>query len=60
MTNFEKIYQKCKEAGFDEYLTAEMCWNEAYRLGRSRWYWGPIWWVKFLGQRPEKRVLCKR
>lgn len=42
-----ELQEKCREAGFNEQITQEMLWNEAYRLGRSRWYWGPMWWVSF-------------
>jgi hypothetical protein len=38
---------KCKEFEFSEQITREMLWNEAYQLGRRRWYWGPMWWTDF-------------
>ena len=45
--NLKETQDKCKEFGFNEQITQEMLWNEAYRLGRSRWYWGPMWFVDF-------------
>ena len=44
---FKDLIAACEEAGFSESITREMLWNEAYRLGRSRWHWGPMWWVDF-------------
>lgn len=42
---FETVYKACEEFGFDKQITAEMCWNEGYQLGRKRWHWGPHWMV---------------
>jgi hypothetical protein len=47
--NFKEVLAKCQEFGFNEEITREMLWNEAYRLGRSRWYWGPAWMVSLQG-----------
>ena len=47
--NFSEVYKKCEEFGFNKEITAEMCWNEGYRLGRKRWHWGPSWMVTFQG-----------
>lgn len=49
MKNLKECYDKCKEFNFNEEITAEMCWNEGYRLGRRRWYWGPTWFVSLQG-----------
>ena len=43
--NLEDTLAKCKEFGFNEDITRETLWNTAYLLGRSRWFWGPMWWV---------------
>lgn len=43
--NLQETINKCKEFGFNEQTTREMLWNEAYSLGRKRWYWGPSWFV---------------
>lgn len=57
---FEELYKNCEEFGFDKRITAEMCWNEGYQLGRKRWYWGPHWWVEFHGWlKSPKRWLAK-
>ena len=50
---------KCKEFGFNEEITQECLWNEAYRLGRSRWYWGPSWFVSFIGWFNTQRAKLK-
>lgn len=47
--NLKETLDKCKEFGFNEEITRETLWNEAYQLGRSRWYWGPRWLVSFKG-----------
>lgn len=47
--NYKECLDKCKDFGFGEHITREVLWNEAYRLGRSRWYWGPCWMVNFTG-----------
>ncbi len=47
--NLKITIKKCQEFGFNEDITREMLWNEAYRLGRQRWYWGPSWFVSFQG-----------
>lgn len=47
--NFKETLEKCQEFGFNEEITREMLWNEAYRVGRSRWYWGPSWFVRLIG-----------
>ena len=39
----------CEDFGFGEEITRETIWNEAYRLGRRRWYWGPWWFVNVIG-----------
>jgi hypothetical protein len=48
-TNFRKTLSACQDFGFGLEITAEQCWNEGYRLGRRRWYWGPGWFVSFQG-----------
>lgn len=45
MNDFEKTIKLCEEHGFNERITREILWNTAYQLGRSRWHWGPMWWV---------------
>lgn len=47
--NFKETLAKCREFGFDEETTSLHLWNEAYQLGRSRWYWGPRWLVNLTG-----------
>lgn len=47
--NLEETIKKCEEFGFNEQMTREILWNTAYHLGRSRWHWGPRWWVDFVG-----------
>lgn len=47
--NYKETLDKCKEFGFNEEITREVLWNEAYRLGRKRWYWGPSWFVTLTG-----------
>ena len=47
LMNFEETIKLCKEYNFNEQITQEILWNTAYLLGRSRWYWGPMWWVDF-------------
>lgn len=49
MRNLEETLEACHEMGFGPEITAETCWNEGYRLGRKRWYWGPHWFVGFVG-----------
>jgi hypothetical protein len=41
--NLKKMIKACEDFGFNEEITREMLWNEAYRIGRSRWWWGPMW-----------------
>lgn len=47
--SLESTIQQCKEFGFNEQITNETLWNTAYLLGRSRWYWGPRWFVLLQG-----------
>lgn len=47
--SFKECRDCCKQFGFNEDITAETLWNEGYRLGRSRWHWGPWWWVNVIG-----------
>lgn len=47
--NFKECKAKCEEFGFNEQITQETLWNTAYQLGRDRWYWGPRWFVSFVG-----------
>lgn len=49
MRNLEETLEACHKMGFGPEITAETCWNEGYRLGRKRWYWGPHWFVGFVG-----------
>lgn len=48
-TDFEAIIEYCQNTGLGPEITAEMCWNGGYRLGRKRWYWGPSWMVDLRG-----------
>ena len=47
--NFKQTLAKCAELGLGEAFTRQTLWDEAYQLGRSRWYWGPSWMVKLQG-----------
>jgi hypothetical protein len=47
--NLKECVSKCEQFGFSEEITRETLWNEAYRLGRRRWYWGPSWLVSLTG-----------
>lgn len=47
--NFKSVLKACDDFKFNREITAEMCWNEGYRLGRKRWYWGPRWFVTLQG-----------
>ena len=47
--NFKETLAKCRELGWNEDLIREFLWNEAYTLGRKRWYWGPRWFVNLQG-----------
>ena len=58
--NFRETLAKCREFEFSEELTREFLWNEAYRLGRERWYWGPRWWVNFQGWLKSKLQVRKK
>lgn len=49
-SEFDQTIHACKEAGLNENITREMIWNTAYQLGRSRWHWGPAWFVSFVGR----------
>ena len=49
MTDLKETLAKCKEFNFNEDITREILWNTAYNLGRSRWYWGPRWFVSLTG-----------
>lgn len=49
MTSFEETLKACKKYDFNEQITQETLWNEGYRLGRSRWYWGPRWFISLTG-----------
>lgn len=42
---YKETLAKCRELGLDAESTRLMLWNEGYNLGRSRWYWGPSWWI---------------
>lgn len=46
---FASTIKSCREFGFCEEITRETLWNTAYRLGRSRWHWGPSWMVTLTG-----------
>jgi len=54
----------CEDFGFGEEITRETIWNEAYRLGRSRWHWGPWWFVNVIGwvntQKSKLKKICRR
>jgi len=39
--NYKETLKACQDYGFNEDITRETLWNEAYSLGRSRWHWGP-------------------
>jgi hypothetical protein len=47
--SYKECVKKCEEFGFSEEITRLTLWNEAYQLGRRRWYWGPKWFVSFIG-----------
>lgn len=47
--NYKETLEACKKHEFNEEITREMLWNTAYDLGRSRWYWGPRWFVSLQG-----------
>ncbi len=47
--NYKETLDKCKKFNFNEEITREILWNTAYQLGRRRWYWGPYWFVSFIG-----------
>ena len=49
MNNFAETKKACDDFGFNRDIAMEQCWNEGYRLGRRRWYWGPAWFVNFQG-----------
>jgi len=49
LQSMKETVEACKRFNFNEQITREMLWNEAYRLGRSRWYWGPSWMVSLIG-----------
>ena len=49
MRDLKSTVEACREFNFGPEITAEMCWNEGYRLGRERWYWGPRWMVNVIG-----------
>lgn len=53
--NFKETLKACQDFGFNEEITRETLWNEAYRLGRKRWYWGPHWFVSLQGWLNTKR-----
>lgn len=48
-TNLQETLKLCRDYGFNEEITREILWNTAYDLGRSRWHWGPRWFVSFTG-----------
>lgn len=48
-TNLKETLENCRKFNFNEEITREVLWNTAYDLGRSRWHWGPRWWVSFIG-----------
>jgi hypothetical protein len=43
--NYREVTERCKEFRLSEDMTHQLLWDEGYRLGRSRWHWGPCWWV---------------
>lgn len=48
-TTLKETLARCQTFGFNEEITREILWNTAYQLGRSRWYWGPAWFVSLTG-----------
>lgn len=53
--NLKQTRSLCKEFGFNQEITIQYVWNTAYQLGRSRWYWGPAWFVSLCGWWNTKR-----
>jgi hypothetical protein len=47
--NLAECLASCREIGFNPEITAEVCWNEGYAIGRDRWHWGPRWAVTVRG-----------
>jgi len=61
LMNFRETLAKCAAFGFNEAITRQTLWNEAYQLGRSRWYWGPQWMVELQGWlNTRKAKIAKR
>ncbi len=46
---YARTIKQCNEFQFCEEIIRETLWNTAYRLGRSRWHWGPRWMVTLTG-----------
>lgn len=57
--NLKETLAKCEEFGFNDQITKETLWNTAYSLGRSRWYWGPSWFVSLTGWFNTQRAKLK-
>lgn len=49
MSRFHEVRKKCIMAGMKRSETELHLWNEAYLLGRRRWYWGPLWMSDVVG-----------
>jgi hypothetical protein len=47
--DFQHTLQEAQNLGWSEDLIREALWNTAYRLGRKRWYWGPMWMSSLQG-----------
>lgn len=58
--SMKECLKACQDFEFNEEIIRETLWNEAYRLGRARWYWGPSWFVSLTGWfNTQKQKLAK-
>lgn len=46
---FDDAWNYCEKMDATKRSVAEVMFNTGYLLGRRRWYWGPSWWVSFIG-----------
>jgi hypothetical protein len=47
--NLKEIVDRGHEFGLSEETIRQTLWDEGYRIGRSRWYLGPRWFVWLTG-----------